>query len=269
MSNSGAGIGMVEVQHLSKSYPPIRKGAIGFRDLLDTLKGRRENIPALKDMSFTVEKGEWFGVLGPNGAGKTTFCDILLDITTPSTGRILVDGIDVNKEHSKTKGQICAIQYWYFKNRLSVRDTLRTTALEWLIDEGTADERIEWLADLFQITDRLDDWFIRLSDGMRVKVQLIATLITQAELLVFDEPTPKLDVMTRRKLYTELKQYQNKTRTTIIWTTHNMAEAEKTCDRIAVINNRLLVLTTPRELVRDMEKADLEEAFIELLRREV
>ncbi len=259
---------LVEVIHLTKRYPPVRKGTIGFGDLIDSLKGRREEILALEDVNFNIRKGEWFGILGPNGAGKTTFCDMLLDITTPSSGRILVDGWDVNGKHSKIKGKICAIQHWYFRNRLNVRDTLRTGALEWLVDEGVAEERIEWLADLFGIEDRLDDWFIRLSDGMRVKVQLIAALITQAELMVFDEPTPKLDVLARRALYDQLKKYQKETKTTIIWTTHNMAEAERTCDRIAILNNRLLMITTPRELMHDMEKADLEEAFIELLRRE-
>lgn len=98
---------------------------------------------------------------------------------------------------------------------------------------------------------------------------MIATLMSGAELFVFDEPTPWMDVFTRRKLYAQLKEFQSKTGTTIIWTTHNLLEAQQTCQRIAVLNNRLVTVTTPTKLMHDMEKANLEDAFIALLKDEM
>ena len=257
------------VDHLTKRYPPVRKSVTGIRDLLDTLKGGREEISALDDVSFEIKKGEWFGLLGPNGAGKTTFCDILLDVTTPSSARVLFEGVDVNKDHDKTKGKICAMEYWFFNTRVDLKDTLLLAGSEWKLDPGECEERIEWIVDLLDLRSKLDEWPIRLSMGMQIKVYIAATLMSSAELLVFDEPTRFVDIFTRKKLYEHLKEFQKKTRTTIIWTTHNLHEAEETCDRIAVLNNHLVTVTTPRKLVEVMGKSNLEEAFIQLMEGEM
>ena len=254
---------------LSKSYPPVRKGYVGFRDLVDTLQGRREEILALKDISFSIGKGEWFGLLGPNGAGKTTFCDILLDITTPSSGRILLDGIDVNRQHNLTRGKICAMQYWFFQTRVSVRDTLLLAGSMWMLDPDEAEDRMYRLVDLFGVRDKIDEWNTRLSAGTAIKVLIIATLMSNAELLVFDEPTRFVDVLARRKVYEILKDAQRERGTTIVWTTHNLREAEEACDRIAVINNRLVMVTTPSRLTQEMGRSNLEDAFVQLLQDEM
>jgi ABC-2 type transport system ATP-binding protein len=103
---------------------------------------------------------------------------------------------------------------------------------------------------------------------MYVKIKLIATLMSGAELFVFDEPTPWMDVFTKRKLYEQLREYKKKTGTTIIWTTHNLHEAQDTCERIAVLNNKLVTVTTPKRLIDDMQEANLEDAFIALLKEE-
>ena len=258
----------LEVEDLTKRYPPMRKGTVGIRDLVDTLKGRREEILALEDVGFKVEKGEWFGLLGPNGAGKTTFCDLLLDITTPTSGHILLDGVDVNRDHDRVRGKICEMEYWSFYSRVNVRDTLRRAGAEWMLTKEETEERMNWLVELFELEEKMDDWVIRLSRGMYVKVKLIATLMSGAELYVFDEPTPWMDVFTKRKLYKQLGDYKKRTGTTIIWTTHNLHEAQETCDRIAVLNNRLVTVTTPKRLMDDMQKANLEDAFIALLQEE-
>jgi len=259
----------LEVESLTKFYPPMRRGTVGFRDLVDTLRGRREQVIALKDVTFNVEKGEWFGLLGPNGSGKTTFCDILLDITTPTSGAVRFQGHDVNRQHRHTRGKICTMSYHFFVGRVSVRENLRRAGAEWMLKPQETERRMNWLVNLFDMQEKLDDWIIRLSMGMQEKVFLIATLMSGADLLVFDEPTPRMDIFTRRKLYEQLREFQNKTGTTIFWTTHNLHEAEETCDRIAVLNNRLVTVTTPKRLVEDMQKANLEEAFIELLKGEM
>jgi len=259
----------LEVEHLTKRYPPPRRGAVGFKDLVDTIRGRREEVVALDDVSFKVKSGEWFGLLGPNGAGKTTFCDILLDITTPTSGRILFDGRDVNRQHSYTKGRICTMAFWVFRNRIRMRDALTLAGKLWMLEREEIERKIEWLAELFGVTDKLDEWSLRLSRGTAVKMLIIATVMPDAELYVFDEPTPMLDILTRKKLYSQLKEFQHKTGATILCTTHNLQEAQETRDRIAVINNRLITAPTPGRLMAEMKKTSLEEAFIELLRNEV
>jgi ABC-2 type transport system ATP-binding protein len=258
----------IEVQNLTKRYPPMRKGTVGFRDIIDTIKGRREEVLALEKISFNVQKGEWFGLLGPNGSGKTTFCDILLDITTPSSGHIMLDGVDVNRDHDRIRGKISEMEYWSFYSRVNVRDTLRRAGAEWMLTKEQTEERMNWLVDLFELREKMDDWVIRLSTGMMIKVKMIATLMAGAPVYVFDEPTPWMDIFTKRKLYAQLKEHKEKTRATIIWTTHNLHEAEQTCDRIAVLNNHLVTVTTPKRLIADMEKANLEEAFVALLKEE-
>ena len=206
---------ILEVEDLTKFYPPVRRGILGFRDLLDTLRGRREDVLALEHVSFTVRSGEWFGLLGPNGSGKTTLCNIILDITTPTSGQVRFDGHDVNREHGHTRGRLCPMQYQFFHDRVSVRDGLRQTGAEWMLPRKEIEARIDWLVDLFEMRDKLDDWVIRLSGGMQRKVWLIATLMSGAEFLVFDEPTWGLDVFTRRTLYRELGQFMEKTGTTV------------------------------------------------------
>jgi len=255
----------LEVDHITKKYPPMRKGVLGFRDFLDSLKGRRQQIVALDDISFDVKPGEWFGLLGPNGAGKTTFCDLLLDITTPTSGHIRLDGRDVNREHGYTRGRVAAMMYWSWHDRVSLRDSLLLAGTEWALTHEEACRRMDFLVGLFDVRDKLDEWVVRLSGGTRMKLDLIATLMSGAEVLVFDEPTARLDVLTRRRLYSQLKEFQSHTNTTIIWTTHNLHEAQATCDRVAVINTRLLAVARPQTLVEWTGKTDLEEAFIALL----
>jgi len=121
------------------------------------------------------------------------------------------------------------MEYWAFHGRVNVRQSLRQAGAEWMLTPEETEERISWLVDLFDLEEKLDDWMIRLSSGMYVKVKLIATLMSGAELLVFDEPTRWVDVFTRKKLYAQLRKYQRKTGTTIIWTTHNLYEAQETC----------------------------------------
>lgn len=262
-SSSSCGL---EVENLTKLYPPVRKGLVGFRDLVDTLKGKREEVLALRDISFDVSGGEWFGLLGPNGSGKTTLCNIILDVTTPTSGHVRYDGFDVNREHEKIQGRICTMQYQFLLQRVNVRDSLRRAGAEWMLPREEIEERMNWLVDIFDMREKLDDWLVRLSSGMFRKVMMIATLMSGAELLVFDEPTQGMDVFTRKKLYEQLHRFQRESGTTVFWTTHNLQEAEETCDRIAVIDNHLVTVTTPKKLVHEMEKANLEEAFITLLR---
>lgn len=176
----------IQVHDLSKTYPPIPKG-LGILQIFR--RAETAGTVALDHISFRIEGGEWFGLLGPNGAGKTTFCDILLDITHPTSGRILVDGIDVNKQHSKLKGMLCSVDYWSLDQRVKVRTFLERAGAEWMLPRKETRRRIDYLADLFEMGDKKDDWVIRLSGGMRKKLDLMATLMSGAPVLVLDEPT--------------------------------------------------------------------------------
>ena len=255
----------ITVYGLCKTYPPIPRG-LGLSQLLRRSKGT--GTLALDHVSFQIHGGEWFGVLGPNGAGKTTFCDILLDITHPTQGSIRINEIDVNKQHSKLKGMLCSIDYWSLDPRLRVRTFLEKSGAEWMLPRRQTRKRIEYLAELFEMKAKLDDWVVRLSGGMKKKINLMAALMSGAPALVLDEPTVGLDVFSRQSLYAQLKEYQKDFGATIAWTTHNLDEAEQVCDRIAVLNAKLLALATPQDLVQAMKKANLEQAFIEMIQKD-
>jgi len=245
------------------------KGFLGWKSTLDSLRGRRgESILALRDVSFEVSEGEWFGILGPNGAGKTSFVDILADILIPTSGRVLFDGKDINRDRQHIAGKICFFDKWDMENRVKVRVILRKAAAEWAVPAERAKSRIAELAPLLGIEDKLDEWILRLSAGMKSKVRLLATLLCEPEILVFDEATLGLDVPSRRRLYDELNAYRAGTGCTIIWTTHNLHEAEAVCDRVALLNNSLITVDKPAEIVKRTKDPNLEEAFMSLLEAE-
>lgn len=130
---------VIEVKGLTKYYPPMRIGIIGFQDITNLVRGRRQNVLALEDVTFDVHAGEVFGLLGPNGAGKTTFCKIISDLVLPNRGRAYILGHDVNKEHRKIAGKLVCIfggettMWGVFAWRMSLYRNLRFIASLWKV----------------------------------------------------------------------------------------------------------------------------------------
>jgi len=235
---------MIESVSLTKFYPPPIKSLLDLKSLKDFIKTPREEIPALIDLNFKVKEGEVFGLLGPNGAGKTTFCKIANALVIPTRGNLYINGYDSIKEHNKIKGRIFTIfggerdLFGLFQWRVSVEKNLKFIAELWGIPKAEAEKRINYALELLNLKDKKNEWYQKLSAGMRQKVYLALPLILQPEVLILDEPTVYLDVFTRREVWNTILDLSKEFGTTIILTTHNLNEAEALCDRVLIFNKK-------------------------------
>jgi len=210
-------------------------------------------IVAVDHVSLGIEKGEFFGLLGPNGAGKTTLIKILCTLIIPDEGTAKVAGYDVVKQpdgvkesigwlHGETGGRAL---YW----RLSARDNLKFYSYLQNIPSDVAKKRIDALLEFFDLSDDADRLVKDFSTGMKVRVMLARTFLPNAPILLMDEPTVGLDATGAIETRSLLRSLCKELGKTIVFTTHNIVEAEKLCDRIAVMSNgRIVAIDTPLKL---------------------
>jgi len=255
---------------LTKLYPPMRKGVVGIRDLIDTFKKRRGRIRALNKVTFDVQAGEVFGLLGPNGAGKTTFCKIIADLVIPTSGNAYVLGHDVIKEHRKIVGKMIAVfggeiaMWGVFAWRMSVYRNLKFIANLWKIPSSELEKRISFALEVLDLEDKRDEWYQKLSGGTQQKLYLALPLIVQAPMILLDEPTIRVDVMTRREMHEIIRERLcRELGCGVLLTTHNMGEAERVCDRVAILSHGEIVeMGTPKEISERLGEDNFEDAFV-------
>ncbi len=214
--------------------------------------GGAKAVKALDDVSFSVAKREVFGLLGPNGAGKTTLVKIMATLLKATSGTAQVGGYDIDKEEGKVRSIIGyagqdSERSAYF--RLSVRENLVYFAHALRdVPIDAVKERISLVASAIGFSDRLDRHFIALSGGEKQLVIVMRAIMHDPEVCFLDEPSKSLDPVTARNVRTFLKSYAQEHGMTMLLTTHNMKEAEESCDRLAFINHgRLQFLGTPSE----------------------
>ena len=266
---------MIESVNLTKFYPPPIKSLLDLKSLKDFFKTPREEIPALIDLNFKVREGEIFGLLGPNGAGKTTFCKIANALVIPTRGNLYINGYDSVKEHDKIKGRIFTIfggerdLFGLFQWRVSVEKNLKFIAELWGIPKAEAEKRINYALELLNLKDKRNEWYQKLSAGMRQKVYLALPIIIQPEVLILDEPTVYLDVFTRREVWNGILDLSKEFRTTIILTTHNLNEAEALCDRVLIFNKKKIAEGKPKELIEKFQALKMERKLLVKLRGKV
>ena len=211
--------------------------------------------PALQGVSFNVEQGEIFGLLGPNGAGKSTLMRILMDIIRPDEGRVLTFGHPRTRDDLDRLGYLPEERGLYTK--LTVVDVMTYFgALKGLTRADARRRAVEWLqkVDLPQVVSwRID----RLSKGMSQKVQIAATLMSEPEVCIMDEPTTGLDPVNVRLVYDLLIERRKAGRTTML-STHQMSQAEMLCDRVALIHRgRLMVYGGVDDVRRRHSRAEV------------
>jgi ABC-2 type transport system ATP-binding protein len=220
---------------------------------VSVLRGRKEHmITALDKVNFAITPGEVFGLLGPNGAGKTTLIKILSTLVLPDSGQALVFGKDVVKHPRSTLGNLQAVlaESWGFERRLTGRQNLRFYAALYGIPPEVAAKRIDGLLEFCQLKDAADEMFQKYSTGMTRKLLVSRALLTDASILLFDEPTAGLDPGAaadfRAFLTDTLVRERGKT---LFWATHNLTEAQQFCSRIGVLNKgRIVAIGTPSEV---------------------
>ncbi|MFD3382045.1 MULTISPECIES: ABC transporter ATP-binding protein [unclassified Streptomyces] len=215
---------------------------IEVTDLRKSYGGR----PALDRVSFTVEEGEIFGVLGPNGAGKTTTVECVEGLRVPDAGRVRVTGLDPVTEHAAIRQVLGAqLQESELQAKLTVREALEMYAAFYT---GPLDWRP--LAERLGLTDKLTTRFAKLSGGQKQRLFIALALIGNPRIVVLDELTTGLDPRARRDTWKLIEDIRANG-VTVLLVTHFMEEAQRLCDRIAVIDKgRVAALDTPAGLIR-------------------
>jgi len=234
--------------------------------LVDGLAVRFGEVEAVAGISFDVAAGEAFGLLGPNGAGKTTTIRVLTTLLKPGAGTVLVAGHDVVRDGLAVRQSI-----GYVPQAISIDGAL--TASENLEFYGRATgvprrerrPRIEEAVEAMQLGSFLDRLGRTLSGGMLRRLEIATALLKQPTVLFLDEPTVGLDPTARRLVWERLELLRDEAGTTIFVTTHQMEEAERQCDRIAIMDRgTIAALGSPGELRRRFGVSALEDVFTEV-----
>jgi viologen exporter family transport system ATP-binding protein len=230
---------VIEVQGLAKSFRTYKK----LPGLTGALKGlfhrQHELVEAVKDIHFTIEEGELVGFLGPNGAGKTTTLKMLSGLLYPTSGTARVlDYVPWERDDGYRRQFALLLgqknQLWW---DLPARESLELNAKIYGIPATSLVHTVSELSELLNVKDKLNIMVRELSLGERMKMELIASLLHQPKVLFLDEPTIGLDVVSQKTVREFLREYNAKQKTTILLTSHYMADIQALCRRVIIIDH--------------------------------
>jgi ABC-2 type transport system ATP-binding protein len=239
--------------------------------LVDDLRVRFGDVHALAGISFAVAPGEVFGLLGPNGAGKTTTIRVLTSLLPATSGRALVAGFDVAGNSLAVRASIGYIpQAISVDGALTARENLEFYARVTGVPRSVRRERISQAIEAMDLEAMLDRLARTLSGGMLRRLEIATALLNRPAVLFLDEPTVGLDPTARQMVWHHLISLRAQAQTTILFSTHVMEEAERYCERLAIIDRgRLVEQGEPRELLERNRCSSLEEVFTAVTGREV
>ncbi len=233
------------------------------------LSKRFKGLMAVNSVSFTCYDGEVFGLLGPNGAGKTTLLRLLATVLEPTSGTALVDGLDVRKQSQRARARVgLLVENAGLYARFTPREHLRFYGLLHGLGGPQLERRVDAILEMLDIGDFADRRAAGFSAGMRRRVVLGQALIHTPPNVILDEPTAGLDVMSTRNVRALVSRFRDEGRCVLI-STHVMSEAERLCDRVAIIHNgRIRAMGSPAGLIAQTSADDLEEAFVRTIGEE-
>jgi lipooligosaccharide transport system ATP-binding protein len=222
------------------------------------------SLRAVDGIDFEIFRGECFGLLGPNGAGKTTAMSIIYCFMPPSSGTIKVFDMDVTKNPSKIKSRLGVMpQDNNLDPDLSVLENLIVYARYFDIPQKVSLHNAHKLLDFVEMNEKANVNIQKLSGGMKRRLLLARSLINNPELLILDEPTTGLDPHSRHSVWEQLKHLKAKS-ITLILTTHYMEEAEKLCDRVAIMDSgKIISIESPSKLTSQYG-GNLEDVYLKL-----
>lgn len=225
-----------------------------------------EDFKALKEVSFSVEKGEIFGLLGPNGAGKTTCMKIFAGILIPTSGRAVIDDIDLTENLILAKSKIGFLpEYPALFEHISGREFLTMIGKLRNMNKKEIDSRIESFMGILDLGEQIDFLIGTYSKGMRQKIAFSSAIIHDPEILILDEPTSGLDPRFGKIVKDLIAEFVNQDKT-ILMSTHIIPVAESLCQRLAIISKGEIVANGTLEEIKDKAGvSDLESAFINLV----
>lgn len=268
------------VRDLMKHFKRTRKSEQKLslpQKIKKLIKPEKETIRAVDGISLEVNIGEIYGILGANGSGKSTLIRLISTLLLPDTGSIHVFGDDVVTNSMKVRQVMnrVSVEASFFK-RLSSAENLIYAARLYGISASVARKKARRILEKLGFdAKRMDEEMEGLSRGMQQKVAIARALLTTPMLLLLDEPTTGLDPKSKRDVQTFIEEIRNERNAVILLTTHDMAEAERLCDRIAIIDNgKFIAEGTVEELISKVQPKDntpvtLEDVFIKLTRKEI
>lgn len=243
---------IIEVKDLRKEFKAYssRQGLTGaFRDLLTR---KYKIVPAVNDISFSVKQGEMVGYIGENGAGKSTSIKMLTGILTPTSGEVLVNGMNPHKERERFVRTIGVVfgqrsQLWW---DIAVQESFRLLKKVYKVSDADYNEHMDHVIKTLDIGPLLDKPVRKLSLGQRMRCELAAALIHNPPLLFLDEPTIGLDVLVKLKIREFLKEMNEKYKTTILLTTHDLTDIEALCERVVMLDEGKIIYDGALEKLR-------------------
>lgn len=220
------------------------------------LTKRFDSLMAVDGLNIGIRKGEVFGFLGPNGAGKTTSIKMMVGLLRPTSGKVFIDGVEVEKIEKGTIG-ICPqeLMLWEY---LTCKESLNLMADMYEVPKDVRDIRVQKLLDDLFLSDKANTVVSKLSGGMKRRLNLALAVIHEPEVVVLDEPSEGLDPQSRRVLWNYIRSMRDDEGKTVILTTHIMDEADILSDRIAIIDHgKLIRLDTPENLKKEIGEGDV------------
>ena len=227
------------------------------------------NNEVVKEISFKVNKNEIVGILGPNGCGKTTTIGMILGLLKPSKGKVLINGVEIEKNRVDLLEKINFISpYIELPKKLTVKQNLEIYGR--LYDIKNLKKKIEYLSEKLRLSDMINKITGELSSGQKNRVSLAKSIINDPSVILLDEPTASLDPETGDYVRTFLEEYQKEKGASILLASHNMTEVERLCSSVLMMNKGSIIdQGDPKELIKKHGRKNMEEVFLKLSRKKV
>ena len=221
---------------------------------------------AVKDISFKINENEIIGILGPNGCGKTTTIGMILGLLKPSSGKILINGIEIETNRVDLLNCLNFISpYVELPKKLTVKENLEVYGR--LYDIKNLKEKIDYLSEKLRLYEFINKITGELSSGQKNRVSLAKSIINDPKILLLDEPTASLDPETGDFVRSFLENYQKDNKTSILLASHNMSEVERLCSSVLMMNKGVIIdKGSPKDLINKHGRKNMEEVFLKLTR---
>ena len=222
---------------------------------------------AVKDISFRINQNEIIGILGPNGCGKTTTIGMILGLLKPSNGKVLINEKEVEKNRVDLMSNLNFISpYIELPKKLTVKQNLEVYGR--LYDVKNLKTKIEYLAEKLRLSEIMSKITGELSSGQKNRVSLAKSIINDPIVLLLDEPTASLDPETGDFIRSFLENYQKERQASILLASHNMAEVERLCSSVLMMNKgKIIDQGDPKKLIKKHGRKNMEEVFLKLTRK--
>ena len=244
---------IIEVKNLVKTYRIIEKEA-GLKGYFKNLvKPKYKELTAVDNINFNIEEGELVGYIGENGAGKSTTIKMLTGLLTPTTGKVLVNGIVPNEKRIENNKNIGAVfgqktQLWW---DLPVIESFRLIKKMYKIPENEYRKNLKKFTEILELEELLEKQVKNLSLGQKMRCEIAATFIHNPKIVYLDEPTIGLDVLVKENIRKFIKDINREKKTTVILTTHDLKDIEDVCDRIILLDKGKIIYDGEKQKFKD------------------